>query len=157
MDPITTYLRSISPSPELYDTWQLLNDRLFAGTLKPIPVHVGLSNHGKHGGFCAADHIAIQPYVFQAGEWTGVLAHEMCHQADHQDGITYKAIGRVQNIHNSTAWCDRINSVMSLLDDKRFAAPYKRNRAGEMVPTSDAPAGLELIPYQGLKSWEPAL
>ena len=155
MDPIALYLQSISPNPELYDAWQELNERLFDGALKPIPVIVGLSRHGKHAGFCAPDHIALQPSTF-AGAWKGVLAHEMCHQADHQAGIEYKALGRVQNIHNSTQWCDRINGVMRQLRDKRFAVPYRRNRAGAMVPMADAiPEGLELIPYEGLKAWEP--
>ena len=155
MDQITSYLKSISPSPELYDTWQQLNDQLFAGVLKPIPVIVGLSNHGKHAGFCAADHIALQPSTFSSNNWKGLLAHEMCHQADHQDGIEYVSIGRVANIHNSTAWCDRINSVMQLIGDKRFAAPYKRNRTGQMDATAVAPEGLEMIPFDGLKSWTP--
>ena len=155
MGPIVSYLQSISPSPELYDVWQSLNDRLFAGALKPIPLIIGLSHHGKHSGFCAADHIALQPSTFHSGKWLGVLAHEMCHQADNQEGVAYKAVGRVQNIHNSTAWCDRINAVMQLLDDPRFAAPYKRNRIGEMVPTALAPDGLALIPYDILKNWEP--
>ena len=156
MDPITAYLQSISPNPELYDTWQQLNDQLFGGELKPIPVLVGLSGHGKHSAFCAVDHIALQPSTFASGDWVGVLAHEMAHQADHQAGVAYTSIGRVQNIHNSTAWCDRINGLMKRLGDPRFAAPYKRNRNGQMIATAIAPAGLEMIPYEELKSWEPA-
>ena len=156
MDNITAYLQSISPSPELYDAWQSLNDRMFDGVLKPMPVIVGLSGHGKHAAFCATDHIALQPKTFKSGQWLGTLAHEMCHQADHQDGLEYVALGRVANIHNSTVWCDRINSVMQLIGDKRFAAPYRRNRKGEMVPMAEVPEGLELIPFDQLKSWEPA-
>lgn len=85
----------------------------------------------------------------------GTLAHEMCHQADHQDGLAYKSVGRVQNVHNSTVWCDRINGVMRVLGDRRFAVPYKRSRSGVMVPSSDAPDGLELVPYEQLARWEP--
>lgn len=155
MEQITAYLQSISPSPELYDVWQQLNDQLFDGTLRPIPVIVGLSQHGRHAGFCAADHIALQPCTFASGAWHGVLAHEMCHQADHQAGLAYKALGRVQNIHNSAEWCNRINSVMERIGDKRFATPYRRNRAGAMVPMTEPAAGLELIPYEGLKGWTP--
>ena len=155
MNEITAYLRSISPKPELYDGWQSLNDRLFGGSLKPLPVIIGLSSHGKHIGVCFPDHIIIQPSTFESGDWLGTLAHEMCHQADGQDGLTYKSVGRVANIHNSITWCDRINSVMELLGDKRFAAPYKRNRVGEMLPTAEAPVGLEPIPFLGLKSWHP--
>lgn len=155
MDQITAYLKSISPTPELYDVWQSVNDRLFNGSLKPIPLIIGLSGHGKHAGFCSADHIALQPKTYASGDWGGILTHEMCHQADHQDGIKYISIGRVTNIHNSTAWCNRINSVMQLLGDKRFAAPYKRNRTGQMDATAIAPEGLELIPFDDLKSWTP--
>ena len=155
MDPVTSYLQSISPSPDLYDVWQSVNDRLFDGSLKPIPLIIGLSGHGKHSGFCAIDHIALQPKTYASGNWAGVLAHEMCHQADQQDGITYKALGRVTNIHNSIAWCNRINSVMQLLGDKRFAAPYKRNRTGQMDATAASPEGLEMIPFEELKNWTP--
>lgn len=157
MDQVTAYLKSISPRPELYDTWQQLNEQLFAGVLKPIPVIIGLSRYGKGEGFCSQDHITLQPSTFSSKNWRGVLVHEMCHQADRQDGITYKSLGRIKNIHNSTAWCDRINSVMQLIGDKRFAAPYKRNRTGEMVATAIAPEGLELIPFEGLKSWDPRI
>ncbi|WP_415409791.1 hypothetical protein ACLM45_13560 [Synechococcus sp. A10-1-5-9] len=153
MGQITAYLKSISPTPELYDVWQSVNDRIFNGSLKPIPLIIGLSGHGKHAGFCAPDHIALQPKTYASGDWGGVLLHEMCHQADHQEGIEYVSIGRVSNIHNSTAWCDRINGVMQQTGDKRFAAPYKRNRTGEMVATAEAPAGLTLIPFDQLKCW----
>ena len=161
---VLSYLRSISSCPELYDHWATYNDRLFDGVLKPLPIVIALSNYGRAGGFCAMDHIGIQPRVYASAMGRGLidevirlLIHEMCHQADDAEGLSYEPLGRVQNIHNSWTWCNRINSVMERLGDKRFATPYKRNRKGEMVAMSEAPAGLELIPYEGLKEWEPAV
>lgn len=167
MDQITAYLKSISNCPELYDAWQSCNDRLFDGALKPIPIIIGLSDYGSAAGFCAMDCICIQPSVYFSGKGQqqlkrllGTIVHEMCHQADHLEGHSYKQEKRtrVNNIHNTQTWCDRINGVMQRIGDKRFAIVYRRNRDGEMVPldkTPEIPEGLSVISYADLKSWQP--
>jgi hypothetical protein len=151
------YLREISATPALYDAWTDLNARLFDSKLRPLPLIVGLSRYGHAIGFCEVDAITIQPFLWGAGKerWLPTLAHEMCHQADFEAGLEYVALGRVNNLHNSATWCNRINAVMARLGDKRFATPYRRNRAGVMVPMQEAPPGLELIPYPEIARWHP--
>lgn len=149
------YLKGLSSCPGLYEKWDRFNRSLFDSSLKPIPIIVGLSNYGKALAFCSMDHIAIQPHAFMAGSWAGILVHEMCHQADHADGLTYESFGRTRNVHNTPTWCNRINSVMEKMGDSRYAIPYRRNRKGEMVAAGLPPNGTTLIPFDQLKSWEP--
>jgi hypothetical protein len=152
---VWAYLHARSLTPDLYEAWATLNRCLFNERLEPMPILRGLTRHGAKGATCSPECILIQPHVYASGEWLGVLAHEMCHQADHQDGLRYASSGRVVNIHNSATWCNRINAVMQTIGDARYATPYRRNRAGAMVPTTDAPAGLALVPYEQLKGWLP--
>ena len=149
------YLRSISSVPDLYDAWAEINAALFDGALRPLPIIVGLTRYGRALATCAMDAITMQPSVYQGGTWYGVMVHEMAHQADHQDGLVYVPGSRTENVHNSAVWCNRINSLMDRLGDRRWAAPYRRRADGSYVVDS-APAGLELIPLKGLGSWEPA-
>lgn len=155
------YLKDQSPWPSLYQAWAELNVDLYSGQLNPIPLVVGLSRYGRARGFCQQGVITVQPTVFESGEWMGTLAHEMAHQADFQEGLSYKAEGRVNNIHNSRTWVDRINGVMSRIGDLRFAAVHRRNKAGVMVPkTSELasmPSNLELLTYDETTCWHPAL
>lgn len=155
------YLKDQSPWPSLYEAWAELNVDLYDGKLNPIPLIVGLSRYGKARGFCQQGVITIQPAEFEADNWKGVLAHEMAHQADTQEGLSYKAEGRVNNIHNSRTWVDRINGVMSRIGDLRFAVVYRRNKAGVMVPKASdlelMPSNLELISYDETTRWHPVL
>ena len=164
MNEITAYLKSISSCPDLYDSWQKWNERLFDGVLNPMPIIISLSDYGSFAAYAAMDHIGIQPKTYDSGKAEGMmdgviatLIHEMCHQADHQEGIRYTQDKktRVNNLHNTAAWCNRINSVMEKLSDHRFATTYRRDRSGKMVPMNEAPEGLALLPYKALATWEP--
>ena len=151
---VLRYLKSQSSRSDFYYTWLEFNAELFDQKLKPIPILIGLSNYGNAAGFCSMDHIMIQPFCADA-DWKGTLLHEMCHQADRQERLKYLPVGRVNNIHNSETWCNRINSIMAKLGDNRWATPYTRKRDGSMHPISPCPEGKELIEYAGLKGWEP--
>ena len=158
MEIVFDHLKSQSVYPALYEEWRKINDRWFDGQLLPIPISVIQSKYGKFAGYCLGmDHIAIQPSTYaKASAWQLTLHHEICHQADCQEGIRYpKSTGRLENIHNSQEWCDRINEQMSRMGDNRFAMPYRRNREGRNVCTGEAPEGRVLMEYQELKTWHP--
>ena len=158
MQIVFDHLKSQSVYPRLYDAWSRINDRWFDGELLPMPVSVILSDYGKARGFCLGmDHIAIQPNIYEKkNEWPLILHHEMCHQADHQDGLVYpRTTGRHANIHNSQIWCDRINDQMERMGDKRIAIPRRRNRAGESVCDTPTPSGRVVMTYKDLATWHP--
>lgn len=152
---IFNYLRDQSTTPDLYDAWLRYNNQWFDGKLQVIPLHVSLSKYGNAVGFCSPCIIAIQPYYYQANNWHVTLVHEMAHQMDHQLGLEYHKSGRINNIHNSETWVNRINKLMRLMNDKRHAPLYRRNKKGDYVIDEEIPDGLEVLSLDDVTRWHP--
>ena len=168
---IFEYLQNNSSTKDVYEAWKIINLRLFGGKLKPAPIFVGgVAAFGK--ARCAwttdADCIHIDSKSYESN-YLGKLIHQMCHFLDQQEGAQYeKAKGfNKGDFHNTQAWCDRINSVMTLSGDNRIAFPHKRH-GGEMTPVklnektgkwqviteADIPEGHSVIPWEELGHWE---
>ena len=163
----------------VYDSWRLLNERIFDGRLDLSGIVFGLLPYGHLLGKYRPRfniiilHESILGSRFNAwgiGFKLGqayaldVLLHEMCHQAGTQFGLD-----KGGDAHHSHAWTDMVNSISHRAGLGNYFLPvYKRTKSSKngsksrkniWVPrepdvVSDAQArGFEIVPREDISHW----
>ncbi len=137
---------------QVYDWFQLWNERFFSNRLRPVHINVSLTRYGKNLGLChyepvqyieihpqcwsgaAARHQAIGNTAMPDAAW--VTLHEMIHLAAAQtEGDIW---GADDNCHTTTSWVSWINYIAEQLELPLSYVEMKRGK----VRTSDGLARL---------------
>lgn len=128
---------------QVYDWFQLWNERFFNNRLRPVHVNVSLTRYGKSLGLCVnspVQYIEIHPQCWKgaakhhsqaigdtsmpSAAW--VVLHEMMHLAADQAG--QDARGADNNCHTTPIWVAWCNYVAEQLD---LPLSYARNKRGK--------------------------
>jgi len=165
----------------VYDSWRLLNDRIFDGRLVLSGIVFGLLPYGKRLGYYSPKYNIITLHEsilgsrfnawgigFKLGQAYAldVLLHEMCHQAGYDSG---RRTLPKEDHHHCHAWTDMVNSISHRAGLGNYFLPvYKRTKSSKKdgksrkniwVPSepdvvSDAQArGLEIVPREAISRW----
>ena len=128
---------------QVYDWFELWNERIFSNRLRPVHVNVSLTKYGKNLGLCSiapVQYIEIHPQCWKGkarhhqqsvGSITlpsaaFVVLHEMMHLAGDQAGED--TWGADDNCHTTPIWIAWCNYVAEQLDLPLSYAELKRGK-----------------------------
>jgi hypothetical protein len=131
---------------QVYDWFQLWNERFFSNRLRPVHINVSLTNYGKNLGVCygyPVQYIEVHPQCWGGAaahhsqaigntampDAAWVVLHEMIHLAASQANLSTAVTKDGTNCHATSIWVAWCNFIAEHLDLPLTYAQNKRGKA----------------------------